>query len=103
MGDPRKIRPKFRGPGHPWEARRIEEEKKLLKEYGLKTKTEIRKASSHLKTFPQIPTNLCSGCISCRVPVLSTRLVQSHNRVYKYLQGFLMNRVFTEIISHLFL
>lgn len=50
MGDPRKIRSKYKGPGHPWNQARIEEEKSLLKEYGLRNKTEIWRASSKLKT-----------------------------------------------------
>ncbi len=51
MGDPRKIRSKYSGPGHPWRKARIEEEKKLLQEYGLKTKREIWKALSKLKSI----------------------------------------------------
>ena len=51
MGDPRKIKPKYRGPQHPWQRARIEEEKQLLKEYGLKNKKEVWKASSKLKNF----------------------------------------------------
>lgn len=51
MGDPRKIRRKYSGPAHPWQKKRIEEEKKILKDYGLKNKTEIWKTSSKLKSF----------------------------------------------------
>jgi len=51
MGDPRKIRRKYSGPGHPWQKKRIEEEKKLLEAYGLKTKREIWKTESKLKSF----------------------------------------------------
>ncbi len=46
MGDPRKQRPKFQTPQHPWNKTRIEEEKALLKEYGLKNKTEIWKMNA---------------------------------------------------------
>lgn len=49
MGDPRKIRSKYSGPGHPWRKARIEEEKKLLHEYGLKSKSEVWKSLSKLK------------------------------------------------------
>ena len=38
MGDPKKIRKKYSTPKHPWEGARIEEEKKLLKDYGIKKK-----------------------------------------------------------------
>ena len=51
MGDPRKQRSKYSKPSHPWQSDRIEEEKKLLKEYGLKNKREIWKAVSLLSKF----------------------------------------------------
>jgi small subunit ribosomal protein S4 len=51
MGDPRKIRKKFSKPRHPWEGPRIEEEKVLVKEYGLTTKQEIWKMQSLLKSY----------------------------------------------------
>lgn len=58
MGDPRKIRSKFEGPSHPWQRQRIDEEKALAKEYGLKNKTEIWKMRSTLKTFTAQAKNL---------------------------------------------
>lgn len=51
MGDPRKQRKKYRTPTHPWQKLRIEEEKKLKEEYGLKNKKEIWKAESILRKF----------------------------------------------------
>lgn len=51
MGDPRKIRGKYSGPGHPWQRARIEAEKELVVEYGLSTKRELWKANSKLKDF----------------------------------------------------
>ena len=48
MGTVRKPRKKYSGPGHPWEGERIEQEKKLSNEYGLKNKKEIWKISSKL-------------------------------------------------------
>lgn len=51
MGDPRKIRRSYLRPGHPWQAERIAQENELLKEYGLKNKTEIWKTSSQLRTI----------------------------------------------------
>ena len=50
MGDPRKIRAKYKGPGHPWNKARIEEEKTLLSEYGLRNKTELWRVLSKLKS-----------------------------------------------------
>lgn len=51
MGDPRRVRRKFSGPSHPWQKERIDEEKELLKEYGLKNKTEVWKVVSKLRNF----------------------------------------------------
>jgi small subunit ribosomal protein S4 len=51
MGDPRKIRRKFDKPSHPWQAVRIEEENKVVKDYGLKIKSEIWKMRTILKGF----------------------------------------------------
>lgn len=51
MGTTRKIRRKYSKPRHPWEQSRIEDERVLKKEYGLKNKKEIWKASSIVKRF----------------------------------------------------
>ncbi|PIN75422.1 30S ribosomal protein S4 [Candidatus Woesearchaeota archaeon CG10_big_fil_rev_8_21_14_0_10_37_12] len=51
MGDPRRLRKKYSGPRHPWQRARMDDEKKLRSEYGFKTKTELWKASSALKSF----------------------------------------------------
>lgn len=51
MGDPRKIRSRLEGPSHPWQKERIEQEKELVQEYGLKNKSEIWRQMSNLKGF----------------------------------------------------
>ena len=51
MGDPRKLRKKFSKPSHPWQKERIEEEKGIIKQYGLRRKYEIWKMDSMLKNF----------------------------------------------------
>ena len=51
MGDPRKQVNKFQGPSHPWQKARIEEEKVLRREYGLRRKGDIWKATSLLKSI----------------------------------------------------
>lgn len=51
MGDPRKQRKKFSKPSHPWQKLRIDEEKELTREFGLKNKNEIWRASSLLSDF----------------------------------------------------
>jgi small subunit ribosomal protein S4 len=49
MGDPKKTRKKYSTPGHPWQRARIEEEAKLMQEYGFKNKREIWKMGSFLR------------------------------------------------------
>ena len=51
MGSPKRARKKYSKPSHPWQKERIEEEKALLREYGLKNKKEIWRAASLLKKF----------------------------------------------------
>lgn len=51
MGDPRKQRRKYSGPQHPWRRSRIEEEKVLSEEYGLRNKKDLWKMSSKLGHF----------------------------------------------------
>lgn len=61
MGDPRTIKSKYDRPGHPWQKERIEEERALLREYGLKNKTEIYRARSKLKTFADLAKKLIAA------------------------------------------
>lgn len=51
MGDPKKQRKKYSTPSHPWQAARIDEEKKLTEEYGFKNKKEIWKITSTLNKY----------------------------------------------------
>ena len=51
MGDPRSLRKKYSGPGHPWQSERLQEENILVREYGLSTKRELWKVASKLKLF----------------------------------------------------
>lgn len=51
MGSIKKIRKKYQTPSHPWQKERIEEEKKLIREYGLKNKSEIWRMASKMIRF----------------------------------------------------
>ena len=51
MGDPKKQRKKFSKPDHPWQKERIDEERGILKQYGLRRKYEVWKMNSMLKKF----------------------------------------------------
>lgn len=61
MGDPRKLRRRFEGPSHPWQAERIEAEKALLQEYGLKNKREMYRVMTRLKNYTDIAKRLIAG------------------------------------------
>lgn len=58
MGDPKKLRKKYQTPSHPWQKARIEEEKILTREYGLKNKTEIWRMVSLLKEYHKLAKKL---------------------------------------------
>lgn len=51
MGDPKKTTKKFQGPKHPWQAERIKEEIKLVREFGLTNKKEVWRTNSLIKTW----------------------------------------------------
>jgi len=51
MGDPKFSRRTYDTPKHPWEAARMDEERKLLQKYGLKNKRELWKSQSILRGF----------------------------------------------------
>jgi small subunit ribosomal protein S4 len=51
MGDPKKTRKTYYTPHHPWKRIRIDEERIIKEEYGMKNKREIFKMSSLLKDF----------------------------------------------------
>jgi len=51
MGDPKKKKKKYQTPSHPWGKERVEEEKKIIKEYGFKNRKEIWKMKSMLINF----------------------------------------------------
>lgn len=53
MGDPKKLKRKYKTPNHPWQKARIEEEKILARDFGLKNKTEIWLMNSILKDFQE--------------------------------------------------
>lgn len=51
MGHPKHQRKKSSRPRRPYDKERIEREKKIIKEFGLRRKQEIRKAESILRNF----------------------------------------------------
>ncbi len=61
MGDIKKLRKKYTPPRHPWQGPRILAEKILVKEYGLKNKTEIYRAQFLLRSFTKQAKNLTTN------------------------------------------
>ncbi len=51
MGDPKKIRKKYTPPSHPWQKTRIDTEKIIVRQYGVKNKKEIWKMAALLRSF----------------------------------------------------
>ena len=51
MGDPKLPKKKYKTPSHPWQRVRIDEEKDLMKEYGVKNKKEIWRMESMLRNY----------------------------------------------------
>ncbi|MEM0473596.1 MAG: 30S ribosomal protein S4 [Candidatus Aenigmatarchaeota archaeon] len=56
----RKIKKTYSKPRKPWDRARIEEERKLMKNYGLRRKREIWRAASYLRNFRQRARDLAA-------------------------------------------
>ena len=51
MGDPKFPRRSYDTPSHPWQGERIKAEAEIVRQYGLKNKTEVWKAQTILRDF----------------------------------------------------
>jgi small subunit ribosomal protein S4 len=51
MGDPKFPRRSYNTPSHPWQGERIKAEQEIVRQYGLKNKTEVWKAQTILRNF----------------------------------------------------
>jgi small subunit ribosomal protein S4 len=56
----RKIRKTYSKPRRPWDSARIDEEKKIMKKYGLRRKREIWRAAALLRSFRERARNLAA-------------------------------------------
>lgn len=61
MGDPKKQRKKYEKPLIPWDERRIENDKDIMKNYGLKRKEEILKMESFLRKLRRRARDAAAG------------------------------------------
>ncbi len=53
MGDPRRLKKKYKNPIHPWQKSRMDDESILTKEFGLKNKRELWKMDSVARRFTE--------------------------------------------------
>jgi small subunit ribosomal protein S4 len=51
MGDPKFSRKSYDTPSHPWQGERIKAENEVVRQFGLKNKTEVWKADTLLRNF----------------------------------------------------
>ena len=58
MGDPRKSRKTYQTPRHPWRKEQLEEELRLLGDYGLRNKRELRRHETQLSEIRGIARTL---------------------------------------------
>ncbi|MCS7142943.1 MAG: 30S ribosomal protein S4 [Aigarchaeota archaeon] len=58
MGDPKRQRKKYETPKQPWRVERLDEELRLVGEYGLRNKRELWRAQSTLRKYRKIAREL---------------------------------------------
>lgn len=58
MGDPRRMRKKYESPKKPWERTLLETELRLLGEYGLKNKRELRCLEATLRSMRKVARSI---------------------------------------------
>jgi small subunit ribosomal protein S4 len=77
MGDPKRQRRKFSKPSQRWNKERIEEEKILITEYGLKNKEELLREAAALRNF----TNQAKKLIAVKTEQAKKEEIQLLNRL----------------------
>jgi small subunit ribosomal protein S4 len=93
MGDPRRIKNKYKTPNHPWEKLRLEAEKPLMREYGLVNKKELWKVTSKLKSFKDTAKKL----VAAKSEQANTEKKQMVGRMKSY--GLITTDVLDEILG----
>jgi small subunit ribosomal protein S4 len=61
IGDPKKLRKKYKTPNHPWNRKNIDDNKLLSAEFGLRNRREILIADSFLKKYMDIAKKLIAN------------------------------------------
>ncbi len=74
MGDPRKSRKSYQTPRHPWRKEQLEEELRLLGDYGLRNKRELRRHETQLSEIRGIARTLLGATEERRAQLESNYL-----------------------------
>jgi len=93
MGHPKKPRKKYSTPSHPWQKERIDEEKELSRNYGLKNKKEIWRSSTILSKFKRQAKKL--SALDTKQSKLETE--QLMNRLKSY--GLISEGTYDEVLG----
>ncbi len=80
MGDPRKNRKTYQTPRHPWRKEQLEEELRLLGDYGLRNKRELRRHETQLSEIRGIARTLL-GATETQRSLLETDYLRRMSRL----------------------
>ncbi len=72
----RRLKRKFKRPRMSWDSVKIEEEKKILKEYGLRRKKEIRRVEAVLRNFRRRAREIIATKDEAKKKVLLDKLIK---------------------------
>ena len=87
MGDPKFPSKHYNTPSHPWQKNRIDEERKLTHQYGLKSKKEIWKADTKVREMRRQARKLTAKASDQQAQKEKTLLLGKLNRLGMLDQG----------------
>jgi len=87
MGDPKFPSKHYNTPSHPWQKTRIEEERNLTHQYGLKSKKEIWKADTKVREMRRQARKLTAKASEDQAQKEKTLLLNKLNRLGMLEQG----------------
>ncbi|MFL2941429.1 MAG: 30S ribosomal protein S4 [Candidatus Poseidoniales archaeon] len=81
MGDPKFPSKHYNTPSHPWQKKRIEQEKTLIHQYGLKNKREIWKANTKVRNMRRQARKLTANASDVQAQKEKSLLLTKLNRL----------------------
>jgi len=85
MGDPKFSRRSYDTPSHPWQGERIKAEVEIVREFGLKNKTEVWKAQTVLRNFRkqsrELQARLRGGDAQAKIEADALLEVRTHGHI----------------------